>query len=164
MNASMSFQQIVASSLSTTGVTAATATVMDGILRWLFGGDSQRVRVCGWTSRKTQHKHLYWILISLNIFIALAYCDDDIIAPSTQSIPQKRSGGKLCAEKPDYLLVYGALFQYTYIFVLLFFFLCVLLVAIAVVAYCLAFPFIRSFVLRFLLIWSSAHWYSRTRG
>lgn len=40
------------------------------------------------TMRKFRYKHFYWILISLHIFIASAYCDD-----VATTIPQKRSGG-----------------------------------------------------------------------
>lgn len=75
----MSSQQMVSSSLSST---TTTLTVM---LQWMIGKNC---------SKKVHPMHLYWILISLNIFIGLAYCDDDIITPSTQSLPQKRSGGK----------------------------------------------------------------------
>lgn len=105
MQASMSFQQIMASSSSSASTTTTRTKPMTmGVTSSVFrsplscilqtiGGNRKRPSCL----KKAQHTHLYWILISLNIFIALAYCDDDIIAQSTQSLPQKRSGGGECS-------------------------------------------------------------------
>lgn len=89
MHASISFQQIGTSPSSTRTLSALHSTI-SGLVQWIGVDRPQRCN----TRKKSQTTHFYWILISLNIFIALAYCDDDLIAPSTQPFPQKRSGGK----------------------------------------------------------------------
>lgn len=82
MNASMSFRK------NLSPITIA-ASSMRCLHHW-FTGTSQR----SIAPLKPRLKHFYWILISLNIFICLAYCDDDVITPSSQPYPQKRGGGK----------------------------------------------------------------------
>lgn len=82
MNASMSFRK------NLSPITIATSS-MRCLHHW-FTGTSQR----SIAPLKPRLKHFYWILISLNIFICLAYCDDDVITPSSQPYPQKRGGGK----------------------------------------------------------------------
>lgn len=94
MHASVSFQQIETSSSSTIAALSALHSTISGLVQWISGDRPWRCMPC----KKPQIKHFYWILISLNIFIALAYCDDDLIAPSTQPFPQKRSGGKFNSE------------------------------------------------------------------
>lgn len=49
--------------------------------------------------------NLFWILISLHIFIALVHCNDDTISPSIQPFPQKRAGGKFNRFSFAYLLL-----------------------------------------------------------
>lgn len=91
MRTSMSLERITTSPSSAAAeeeASSSTAT-LSGAIPWIYG---KRQRSS--TLKRPQYKHLYWILISLNIFIALAYCDDDIISPSAQPFPQKRSGGK----------------------------------------------------------------------
>lgn len=70
---------------------SSVSATLSGLCQW-FNGTNRSTFI---TMRKFQYKYFYWILISLNIFIALAYCDDDIISPTTtQPIPHKRSGGE----------------------------------------------------------------------
>lgn len=76
MPASMSFQQIIMQSL---GMSSFTNTIVNFLHQRSIN----------------RHKYnLFWVLISLNIFIVLVHCNDDTINPSMQPFPQKRAGGK----------------------------------------------------------------------
>lgn len=87
MNASMPFQHIFSP------ITEATASIRQSrrLRRHRNSGSTNQKSI---SPKNSQHTHFYWILISLSLFICLAYCDDDIITPSSQSFPQKRGGGK----------------------------------------------------------------------